>query len=119
MPKMLEGIKNIYFSMSAPSGVDIKKWDRKYQNRKNTRAEQSHLNNLLSLDNLMHEMRLIKEDVEMNLMKKAASITTEAHKGYAGCYTGMYEYQFEAEYLYAFNKNGQDHLPQFYSWWRQ
>ena len=28
MPKMLEGIKNVYFSMSAPSGVDqkVKKW---------------------------------------------------------------------------------------------
>ena len=52
-------------------------------------------------------MRLIKEDHEMNLMKKAADITTEAHiRAMQAVTPGMYEYQLEAEYLYAFNKNG-------------
>ena len=40
-------------------------------------------------------------------MKKAASITTEAHiRAMQYVKPGMYEYQLEAEYLYAFNKNG-------------
>ena len=106
MPKMLEGIKNIYFSMSAPSGVDqkVKKWIESI--RINTRAGAEPPQNLLSLDNLIHEMRLIKEDAEIDIMKKAASITTEAHiRAMQYVKPGMYEYQLEAEYLYAFNKN--------------
>ena len=52
-------------------------------------------------------MRLIKEDAEIDIMKKAASITTEAHiRAMQYVKPGMYEYQLEAEYLYAFNKNG-------------
>ena len=62
---------------------------------------------ILSLDSIIHEMRLLKEDIEIEIMKKAASITTEAHiRAMQAVKPGMYEYQLEAEYLYAFNKNG-------------
>jgi len=107
MPELLAGVKNIYFSMSAPCGVDLKisKWVEDI--RKNTRAGAEPPHNLLSLDSILHEMRLIKEDHEMDLMKQAADITTEAHiRAMQAVTPGMYEYQLEAEYLYAFNKNG-------------
>ena len=107
MPDLLAGVKNIYFSMSAPSGIDTKISQWMEDIRKNTRAGAEPPNNLLSLDSILHEMRLIKEDHEMNLMKKAADITTEAHiRAMQAVTPGMYEYQLEAEYLYAFNKNG-------------
>ena len=52
-------------------------------------------------------MRLIKEDRELEIMRKAASITTEAHiRAMKAVKPGMFEYQLEAEYWYAFNKNG-------------
>ena len=107
MPELLAGVKNIYFSMSAPCGVDLKisKWVEDI--RKNTRAGAEPPHNLLSLDSILHEMRLIKEDYEMDLMKQAADITTEAHiRAMQAVTPGMFEYQLEAEYLYAFNKNG-------------
>ena len=107
MPGLLEGIKNIYFSMSSPCGVDIKipQWVENI--RKNTRAGAEPPHNLLSLDLILHEMRLIKEDRELEIMRKAASITTEAHiRAMKAVKPGMFEYQLEAEYLYAFNKNG-------------
>ncbi len=107
MPNLLEGIKNIYFSMSAPSNVDLKITHWLEEIRKNTRAGAEPPQNLLSLDSILHEMRLIKEDHEMDLMKKAADITTEAHiRAMQAVTPGMFEYQLEAEYLYAFNKNG-------------
>ncbi len=107
MPNLLEGIKNIYFSMSAPSNVDLKITYWIEEIRKNTRAGAEPPENLLSLDSILHEMRLIKEDHEMDLMKKAADITTEAHiRAMQAVTPGMFEYQLEAEYLYAFNKNG-------------
>ena len=107
MPKLLEGAKNIYFSMSAPCGVDAKISSWVEDIRKNTRSGAEPPQNLLSLDSILHEMRLIKESDEMDLMKKAANITTEAHiRAMQSVRPGMYEYQLEAEYLYAFNKNG-------------
>ena len=107
MPKLLEGAKNIYFSMSAPCGVDAKISSWVEDIRKNTRSGAEPPQNLLSLDSILHEMRLIKEGDEMDLMKKAANITTEAHiRAMQSVRPGMYEYQLEAEYLYAFNKNG-------------
>ena len=107
MPSLLEGVKNIYFSMSAPCGVDLKIIDWIESIRKNTRAGAEPPQNLLSLDSILHEMRLIKEDYEMNLMRQAANITTEAHvRAMQAVTPGMFEYQLEAEYLYAFNKNG-------------
>ena len=107
MPSLLEGVKNIYFSMSAPCGVDLKISDWIESIRKNTRAGAEPPQNLLSLDSILHEMRLIKEDYEMNLMRQAANITTEAHvRAMQAVTPGMFEYQLEAEYIYAFNKNG-------------
>ena len=107
MPNLLEGIKNIYFSMSAPSNVDLKITHWIEEIRKNTRAGAEPPQNLLSLDFILHEMRLIKEDHEMEIMKTAANITTEAHiRAMQAVSPGMFEYQLEAEYLYAFNKNG-------------
>ena len=107
MPELLEGAKNIYYSMSSPCGLDkrINAWVD--QIRLNTRAGAEPPQNLLSLDSIIHEMRLLKSDEEIEVMKQAAEITTEAHiRAMKAVKPGMFEYQLEAEYLYAFNKNG-------------
>ena len=107
MPELLEGSKNIYYSMSSPCGLDkrINIWVD--QIRLNTRAGAEPPQNLLSLDSIIHEMRLLKSDEEIEVMKQAAEITTEAHiRAMKAVKPGMFEYQLEAEYLYAFNKNG-------------
>ena len=107
MPELLQGAKNIYYSMSSPCGLDqrINIWVD--QIRLNTRAGAEPPQNLLSLDSIIHEMRLLKSNEEIEVMKQAAEITTEAHiRAMKAVKPGMYEYQLEAEYLYAFNKNG-------------
>ena len=107
MPELLKGSKNIYFSMSSPCGIDSKISHWIEDIRKNMRAGAEPPENLLSLDSILHEMRLIKEDDELDIMKYAANITTEAHiRAMQAVTPGMFEYQLEAEYLYAFNKNG-------------
>ncbi len=107
MPGLLEGAKNIYYSMSSPCGLDqrINTWVDLI--RLNTRAGAEPPQNLLSLDSIIHEMRLLKSEEEIEVMKQAAEITTEAHiRAMKAVKPGMFEYQLEAEYLYAFNKNG-------------
>lgn len=52
---------------------------------------------LQSIGSIVHEMRLIKDDHEIDLMQKAADISAEAHvKAMQNCKPGMYEYQLQA-----------------------
>ena len=107
MPELMQGKKNIYFSMSADNGLSnwIPMWIEDL--RKNTRAGVEVPENLVSLDSILHEMRLIKSDKEIEIMRKAGSITCEAHNhAMSSVKPGMFEYQLEAEYLYTFANNG-------------
>jgi len=55
----------------------------------------------------VHEMRLIKSPHEINLMKKAAEISAEAHiHAMARCKPGINEYELEADLLYEFSRHG-------------
>ena len=107
IPELMEGSKNIYILMSSPCGVDkrVKKWISSI--KANTRSGSESPTNILSLDSILDEMRLIKTEKEIEVMRKAADITTEAHiNAMKSVKPGMYEYQLEAEYIHTFMKNG-------------
>lgn len=56
---------------------------------------------------LLDEMRLIKSTEEIEVMKKAAMISTDAHRRAMQIMRpGMYEYEIEAEFLYIFRQRG-------------
>jgi Xaa-Pro aminopeptidase len=56
---------------------------------------------------LLNEMRLIKDDTEVTVMKRAAAISAEAHaRAMRVSRPGLHEYQVEAELLHEFRKNG-------------
>ncbi len=59
------------------------------------------------LAHILHPMRLIKDEYELNLLEKAAKISAIAHIN-AMKYTkpNIYEYQVEAEILHTFMQNG-------------
>ena len=107
MPSLLEGSRNIYFSMSSPNGIDVKINQWLDLIRANKRHGSEVAENLLSLDSLLDELRLIKSGEELSLMRKAGEITCEAHiRAITNVTPGMYEYQLEAEYLHAFMQGG-------------
>jgi Xaa-Pro aminopeptidase len=61
----------------------------------------------VSLEYLLHEMRLHKSATEIRAMKAAARITANAHKrAMRACRPGMTEFEIEAELLYEFRKGG-------------
>jgi Xaa-Pro aminopeptidase len=61
----------------------------------------------LQLDSIVDEMRLIKSEKEIALMRKAAEISAIAHtKAMENVRIGMMEYELEAELHYIFGKNG-------------
>jgi len=62
---------------------------------------------LVSLEHILHEMRLFKSTAELKLMRRAAEVSAAAHaNAMQKCKPGLYEYQVEAELLYHFAQNG-------------
>ena len=59
---------------------------------------------------LLHEMRLLKDTVELDIMRRAAAISAQAHRR-AMQFTrpGQFEYQVEAELLHEFCRFGARH----------
>lgn len=56
---------------------------------------------------LLDEMRLIKDNEELAVMREAARISAEAHKrAMQATRPGRYEYEIEAELLYEFRRQG-------------
>ena len=110
MPKLMDGAKNVYYSMSSPNGIEAPLSDWITTIRGKTREGSIAPQNLLSLDLMLHEMRLKKSSDEIAIMKKAGSITTDAHiRAMESVRPGMYEYQLEAEYLHTFMQGGARH----------
>ena len=69
---------------------------------------------IVSLEPLVHEMRLIKSREEIRLMKKSAQISVEAHyRVMDECNVGVYEYQIDAAIKHQFGKYGA--VPAYHS----
>ena len=63
---------------------------------------------------LIDEMRLLKDGYELGIMRRAASISAEAHKrAIRAARAGRFEYELEAELLYEFRRHG----AQFPAYW--
>ena len=62
---------------------------------------------IIQLDSVLDEMRLFKDDFEINLMRQAAKISAQAHiRAMQTVQPDMMEYALEAEVLYVMQKNG-------------
>jgi Xaa-Pro aminopeptidase len=66
--------------------------------------------NFSDINQIIHKMRLIKDKEEISLIKKAISITKEAHhRAMLTCKPEKYEYEIAAEMEYVFAKHGASH----------
>lgn len=62
---------------------------------------------IIQLDSVLDEMRLFKDDFEIDLMRQAAQISAQAHiRAMQTVQPDMMEYALEAEVLYVMQKNG-------------
>jgi len=79
---------------------EIKNLEKKY--RQGSQAPSK----IISLNKIIHPMRLIKSNEEIKNIKKACSISVRAHKNLMQkCRPGIKEYELEAELIYEFKKN--------------
>lgn len=107
LPELLSGKKCIYYSLGKNLDWDneiiacMKELNRKARSGINTPDE------VVDVATILHEMRIIKSPHEINLMRKAAQISAQAHKrAIKHCQPGLMEYQLEAELQYEFIRQG-------------
>ncbi|GAB4302066.1 MAG: Xaa-Pro aminopeptidase [Thiohalomonadaceae bacterium] len=107
LPGLLENKERVYYTMGAHQDFDRQVMDWINTLRKKSRAGVHTPGEFVSLDHLLHDMRLYKSAAEVATMRKAAKITAQAHlRAMRACKPGVHEYQLEAEILHEFMSHG-------------
>lgn len=107
LPDLLAGRKSIHY----PMGLN-KEFDRILMNaikviRSKVRSGMQSPVELIDISSSLHEMRLFKSHAEIEMMQKAADITSNAHmRAMQACRPDMFEYQLGAELSYQFQRQG-------------
>lgn len=110
LPGLMENRERVYYSMGTHPDLDHRMIEWLNRVREKSRAGIHAPGEFVSLDHLLHELRLIKSTAEIQAMKKAAKVSAEAHcRAMQACKPGMLEYQVEAEILHHFMLNGCRH----------
>jgi len=107
LPTLLKNKEYIYYPMQRNDQFElkIKAWiNNNMMQKKSIKPE------IISLDHLLHDMRLFKTKAEISAMKRAAKIAVKAHENaMKAAQPNMYEYELEAEYIYEFKKSNASH----------
>ena len=78
--------------------------------RAKSRAGVSAPEEIIDVRRWLDEMRLIKDDAELDVMRRAATISSAAHRrAMAKARPGKFEYEIEAELLHDFVRHGARH----------
>ncbi|HEX5360885.1 MAG TPA: Xaa-Pro aminopeptidase [Fluviicoccus sp.] len=107
IPGLMEGKKKVYFNLGAQHEFDtrVMNWVAHLQGR--ARQGVKAPGEFLMLSHLLHELRLYKSADELNVMRRAGSISAQAHiRAMQKARPGLYEYELEAEILHEFYRNG-------------
>lgn len=107
LPGMLENKAKVFYPMGKHGELDHKLLDWINHIRKQSRSGVSAPGELVSLEHIIHEMRLFKTAEELKLMRQAAEVSAMAHvRAMQFCQPGVYEYQIEAELIHGFMASG-------------
>ena len=107
LPGLMEHCESVHFTIGLNPEFDKHVMNCVNSLRRGSRRGMHVPYEFVSLDYLLHDMRLFKSREELRLMKKAAKISVNAHiNAMKSCQPGMYEYELEAKFLYEFKGNG-------------
>lgn len=107
LPGMLENKHKVFYPMGRDSDLDHRLLDWINHIKSQSRSGLVAPGELVSLEHILHEMRLFKSPEEIKLMRRAAEVSAKGHvKAMQTCKAGLYEYQIEAELVHHFMKEG-------------
>lgn len=107
LPELLGDIDQIFTPIGTSNSWDSRIFKWLNSTRQRTREGINAPDRLVDVRSILDEMRLIKDSVEQDTMRAAASISSQAHiLAMRMTQPGKFEYEIEAELLYHFKKNG-------------
>ena len=107
LPGLIEGRRRIYFPLGADADFDrrVIGWVHAFRSRVGSDALPQC--EFVDIGHLLHDLRLVKSQAELKLMRQAADISAAAHvRAMTCCHPGLGEADLEAEVLYAFRRGG-------------
>ena len=106
LPKLMEGVSRVYHPVGKDAEFDQRIIGWRQRLRELCRGEKGP-GELVSLEYLLHEQRLIKSREEIRAMKKAARISAEAvERAMKHCAPGMNESEVHAELIHEYRRRG-------------
>jgi Xaa-Pro aminopeptidase len=107
LPKLLADQPAVYYGMGAESEWDARVVAWINEVREQTRSGVVAPSEIRDVRVVLDEMRLIKSPQEIAVMRRAAEISTGAHRrAMEKTRPGLHEYQIEAELLHEFKRHG-------------
>jgi Xaa-Pro aminopeptidase len=107
LPELLANQPALYYSVGYDAAFDARVLDALNGVRANVRSGMHAPAAIQDVRALIDEMRLIKDETELATMRRAAAISTAAHRrAMASTAPGRFEYEVEAELLHAFRAGG-------------
>ena len=107
LSELLADQESIYIRLAESAEADrrLRHWMKKVRGQ--SRAGINPPSAFHDVEALIHEMRLLKDAHEIDIMRQAAAISARAHiRAMQICKPGMREYQLEAELLHEFRNSG-------------
>jgi Xaa-Pro aminopeptidase len=114
LPGLMESCDRVYYTMGSRPQFDQRVMDWINRLREGARTGMRTPDKFVSLEHLLHDMRLYKSRSEVRVMRTAAKVACAAHqRAMQACRPGMQEYEIEAELLHEFRRAGM--LPAYSS----
>ncbi|MES2037859.1 MAG: aminopeptidase P N-terminal domain-containing protein [Pseudomonadota bacterium] len=107
LPELLSDTRTLFYSTAQEPHIDSQVQQSLQAVRDKSRSGIKAPGITVDVRELIDEMRLFKDETEITLMQRAASISAEAHaRAMRSTRPGKFEYELEAELLYEFRRNG-------------
>jgi len=107
MPKLMADAPALFYALGSSPRFDVQVQDWLQSVRMQARAGIAAPSTMHDVQVLLDEMRLFKDAEEIAIMKRAAAISSQAHRrAMQTSRPGLLEYQLEAELLHEFRRQG-------------
>ena len=107
LPHLMENCARVFYTMGMYPEFDKHVIGWVNQLRAQYRTGMQSPQEFVSLDHLLHDMRLYKSKAEAAAMRVAAEISVKAHeRAMRACRPGINEGELEAEFLHEFRRHG-------------
>lgn len=110
LPGLLEPVERVFYTMGNNPEFDQRLIGWVNRLRQQARKGVHTPWEFVSLEHHLHEMRLFKDRAELGTMRRAAHVSTTAHRrAMQVCRPGMREFELQAEFAHEFLRNGCDY----------